>query len=112
MKKNSQLDWSRISALKPALRAAKDSAAEVTPRTASQTSKRLTELLEGELLRNQFGDYICVKKWFADAAPNSISQSALRILAPKQLDQLELLSNPREWLFLDTETTGLSGGTG
>ena len=35
--------------------------------------------------------------------------AALRLLAPEAPDEI---ADPQQWLFLDTETTGLAGGTG
>ena len=39
----------------------------------------------------------------------NVDGAALRLLAPDAPDEV---ADPRQWLFLDTETTGLAGGTG
>ncbi|MBI3405675.1 MAG: ribonuclease H-like domain-containing protein, partial [Acidobacteria bacterium] len=112
MTAKNQIAWSRISALKPVRRAAETPVVDACPSLASADSGRLEHLLGAEVLKNNFGEFISSRQWFADAAPQEIPHSALRILAPKQIDQLELLADARNWLFLDTETTGLAGGTG
>jgi uncharacterized protein YprB with RNaseH-like and TPR domain len=44
-----------------------------------------------------------------EATGIELNAAALRLLAP---DAPADVANPEQWLFLDTETTGLSGGTG
>ena len=44
-----------------------------------------------------------------EAPPDSFDPSALRLLAP---DAPPEAADPQQWLFLDTETTGLAGGSG
>jgi uncharacterized protein len=63
---------------------------------------------------NSYGEHLVVRKWFSEPigfpAPNrELNDSALRLLAPGAEGEV---SDPRQWLFLDTETTGLMGGTG
>ena len=75
---------------------------------------QLTELLEGKAVSNSYGEHLVVRKWFSEPigfpAPNrELNDSALRLLAPGAEGDV---SDPRQWLFLDTETTGLMGGTG
>jgi uncharacterized protein len=75
---------------------------------------QLAEMLEGKTVSNSFGEHMAVRKWFSEAigfaAPEGeVNASALRLLAP---DADTEVSDPRQWLFLDTETTGLMGGTG
>jgi uncharacterized protein YprB with RNaseH-like and TPR domain len=75
---------------------------------------QLQEMLQGRALTNSFGEHLAVKKWFSEyigfAAPEGeVHGSALRLLAP---DCAAEASDPAKWLFLDTETTGLMGGTG
>jgi uncharacterized protein YprB with RNaseH-like and TPR domain len=77
-------------------------------------AERLAELLQAKSLSNQFGEHLTVRKWFSEAigcAPpeGSVDAEALRLLAPGACAEA---SDPRQWLFLDTETTGLMGGTG
>jgi uncharacterized protein YprB with RNaseH-like and TPR domain len=77
-------------------------------------AERLTEMLRAKSLSNQFGEHLAVRKWFSEAigcAPpeGCVNAEALRLLAPGACAEA---SDPRQWLFLDTETTGLMGGTG
>lgn len=71
-------------------------------------------MLDGKAVRNTFGEHLTVRKWFSEpigfAAPEGeLNAGALRLLAPGEEGEV---SDPRQWLFLDTETTGLMGGTG
>jgi uncharacterized protein len=75
---------------------------------------QLAAMLEGKTVSNPFGEHMAVRKWFSEAigfaAPEGeVNASALRLLAPGAETEV---SDPRQWLFLDTETTGLMGGTG
>ena len=71
-------------------------------------------MLEAAASANEFGEHLTVRKWFSEPighpAPEGIlNASALRLLAPQAC---VTVANPSQWLFLDTETTGLMGGTG
>lgn len=94
---------SRISALKPRDRVFRPGGA------ASLQSERLVELLEGERRINGFGSHILIRRRFPQPPPGTMSDRALRLLVP---DAPEEIADPALWLFLDTETTGLAGGTG
>jgi uncharacterized protein YprB with RNaseH-like and TPR domain len=77
-------------------------------------AEELAKLLEGKALNNHFGEHLAVRKWFSEpigfpAPEGELNVSALRLLAPGACAEV---SDPRQWLFLDTETTGLMGGTG
>jgi uncharacterized protein len=77
-------------------------------------AERLAEMLQAKALSNSFGEHLSVRKWFSEAIgceppEGSVNADALRLLAP---DACAEVSDPRQWLFLDTETTGLMGGTG
>src|SRR5580704_8211585 len=87
-------------------------------------SERLAELLGAAALRNEFGEHLALRKWFSDVADGvktdcsplghgmageRMDASALRLLMPGAPKEV---ADPRQWLFLDTETTGLMGGTG
>jgi uncharacterized protein YprB with RNaseH-like and TPR domain len=71
-------------------------------------------MLDAKALSNSFGEHFSVRKWFSEAIgceppEGSVNADALRLLAPGACAEV---SDPRQWLFLDTETTGLMGGTG
>ena len=77
-------------------------------------AEELAKMLEGKALSNHFGEHLAVRKWFSEpigfpAPEGAVSASALRLLAPGACAEV---ADPRQWLFLDTETTGLMGGTG
>jgi hypothetical protein len=75
---------------------------------------QLAEMLQAEAICNSFGEHLAVRKWFSEpigfpAPEGEVDASALRLLAPGTCSEV---ADPGQWLFLDTETTGLMGGTG
>ena len=96
---------SRVAALRPRARMP---ALPSVPETSSN-SERLIQLLGGESHTNSFGSHICVRRRFPQPQPAEMSSRALRLIAPNSSDSI---CDTRQWLFLDTETTGLAGGTG
>jgi uncharacterized protein len=79
---------------------------------------RLAEILEASVRSNKFGEHLALRRWFSEpvaSAPDlgvpdgELNSEALRLLAPGAPKEI---ADPRQWLFLDTETTGLAGGTG
>jgi len=75
---------------------------------------RLAELLAATPRSNQYGEHLALRRWFSEAIgcenPDGLlDRDALRLLVPGAPD---CACDPRQWLFLDTETTGISGGTG
>jgi uncharacterized protein len=75
----------------------------------SSNSERLIQLLGGESHTNRFGGHIRVRRRFPQPQPAEISSRTLRLIAPNSADSI---CDTSQWLFLDTETTGLAGGTG
>jgi uncharacterized protein YprB with RNaseH-like and TPR domain len=74
----------------------------------------LARLLEATASTNDFGEHLTVLKWFSEPTGceppgGAVQESALRLLAPSAPREV---ADPTQWLFLDTETTGLMGGTG
>ena len=74
----------------------------------------LARLLEAATSTNDFGEHLTVRKWFSEPIgceppDGTVHDSALRLLAPNTPQEV---ADPSQWLFLDTETTGLMGGTG
>jgi uncharacterized protein len=115
--------FTRLAALKPA-RQSGNSASSVpdVPRRFSpdipEGAGRLAEILGASAVTNRFGEHLALRKWFPEpvgnapdlAAPESeLNLDALRLIAPTAASEV---ADPRQWLFLDTETTGLAGGTG
>lgn len=67
---------------------------------------------------NKFGAHLGLRRWFSEvingdatlAAPETeLDLATLRLISP---GSPACVADPRQWLFLDTETTGLMGGTG
>jgi uncharacterized protein len=115
--------FASLVALKPANRSALRTAIQ-QPATVSahegyraalpDGAEQLARMVGASELSNCSGEHLAVRKWFSEAVgcnppEGMLSTSALRLLAPMSCDDV---SDPRQWLFLDTETTGLMGGTG
>ena len=113
----------RFATLK-ALRLPQDVSARTTIRQAfpppgispdvPEGAERLAQMVGAAARRNRFGEHLGLRRWFGetiDCAPpdEHLHNDALRLLAP---DLAEEVADPKQWLFLDTETTGLCGGTG
>jgi uncharacterized protein YprB with RNaseH-like and TPR domain len=71
--------------------------------------ERLAQVLGATTRTNQYGEFLSVRCWCAQPPSFSPDPRALKLLLP---DAPEEIADPSEWLFLDTETTGLSGGSG
>jgi uncharacterized protein YprB with RNaseH-like and TPR domain len=76
---------------------------------ASPPHTDLLAQLPGAECRNRYGRHIQVRKWFAAPRLPEISPRSIGRLFP---GADESILQPGKWLFLDTETTGLAGGTG
>jgi uncharacterized protein len=66
---------------------------------------------------NRYGQHLALRKWFS--TPTSFEPSSISVELLAKARDIELtrraraaLEDPSKWLFLDTETTGLAGGTG
>lgn len=79
---------------------------------------RLAEILGATTRSNRFGEHSALRRWFSeviDGGSGSMTPegmfdpAALRLIAPEAAKEA---ADPAQWLFLDTETTGISGGTG
>jgi tetratricopeptide (TPR) repeat protein len=77
--------------------------------TAAGASDRLAHLLGASIKRNSHGEHLSLHCWYGGNGPCIPDAAALRLLAPDAPGQV---ADPEQWLFLDTETTGLAGGTG
>ena len=79
--------------------------------------KVIGRLLGDEVTANHFGEHLAVRNWFSTPEFVEPSETALELLShardePLSLKTSTVLQDPEKWLFLDTETTGLAGGTG
>jgi uncharacterized protein len=74
------------------------------------------QLLGAQVRRNHYGEHLAVAQWFATPEICAPDARSLSLLLPPQrtgaADVLDCAIDPDQWLFLDTETTGLAGGTG
>src|SRR5712664_1539466 len=105
--------FSRVAALKPAR--LRPSGAELL--RAPHAEDSLSRLLGAGIATNRYGQHILVRNWFSSPEYCDISAVSLELLSRSRDDTLSqrlraALSDPSKWLFLDTETTGLAGGTG
>jgi hypothetical protein len=106
--------WSRVAALRPARGA-------VSPRSSAPSNEldSLAQLLGAEVSRNRYGEHLAIRRWFSTPECCEPTPEALEMLlppksAPRNARHFhnEGAADPSQWLFLDTETTGLAGGTG
>ena len=89
----------------------------------------ISMLLGGGIARNQYGEHLAIRNWFSTPEFVQPSVTALELLTKvngsngsRSQNRVKdtaatrrmrgLLEDPEKWLFLDTETTGLAGGTG
>src|ERR1700761_5879302 len=112
--------FSRLTALKPA-RCATASASSLTRSTATRLAPAqedaLSRLVGAAISTNHSGEHVSVSNWYSSPEFVETSNNTLDLLCRSRDVELSkrtlaALSDPTKWLFLDTETTGLSGGTG
>jgi uncharacterized protein len=88
---------------------------EITPPVQKSSNLPLCEVLHGKILQNQFGSVVVVEKLFPYGYQHgdilfidSVNDDAIHKAA-----KVSGATNPlHDLIFLDTETTGLAGGTG
>src|SRR6266481_4120061 len=105
--------FSRLSALKSAHPAAARPAALRAP----DEEDSLARLLGAGVAKNHFGEHLSIRNWFSTPEYSEPSSASLDLLSRSRDEALSrrtraALADPEKWLFLDTETTGLAGGTG
>jgi uncharacterized protein len=112
-----------LAALKPArrrenLHASDLDAVRGTTPDVPPGAERLAQLLGATPRRNRFGEHLGLRRWFSEqvgaganfgAPDGELDAAALRLIAPGAPSQI---ADPQQWLFLDTETTGMAGGSG
>lgn len=96
---------SRIAALRPQGRVYGDRRDAV----GGSSSIQLLNLLGGETRINRFGEHVCVRRRFEKPGARAMNPIVFELVSP---GSSEAVSDIEQWLFLDTETTGLAGGTG
>ena len=105
--------FARLAALKPARPMPARPAAIRTP----GEEDALGRLLGAGVATNHFGEHLAVRNWFSTPEFADPSSTTLDLLSRTREEfvsrqTLAALQDPKKWLFLDTETTGLAGGTG
>src|SRR5712692_6384351 len=105
--------FSRLAALKPA----RAMPARPSSLRAPDEEDALGRLLSAGVSKNRFGEHLAVRNWFSTPEFSEPSPVALELLSRTRDEALSRKtraapSDPARWLFLDTETTGLAGGTG
>ena len=77
----------------------------------------LAKLLGATIATTEYGTHLSIRNWYSAPQLPEIAPAALDLLCRTQ-DTVKTrrwrtaAKDPEKWLFLDTETTGLSGGTG
>src|SRR5216684_2851732 len=105
--------FSRLAALKPARPMSARPAAIRTP----GEEDTLGRLLGAGIAKNHFGEHLAIRNWFSTPEFSGPLPKTLDLLSRTRDESLShktraALEDPEKWLFLDTETTGLAGGTG
>jgi len=105
--------FSRLAALKPTRPIPGRPAALRTPGEADSVGR----LLGAGVANTHFGEHLAIRNWFSTPEFTEPSCIALELLSRTRDESLSrktrtALEDPTKWLFLDTETTGLAGGTG
>ena len=72
-------------------------------------SDPLGQILGAAAKTNLYGEHLSLHCWSGEPARYTPDIDALRLLMP---GAPEVVADPERWLFLDTETTGLAGGSG
>jgi uncharacterized protein len=81
----------------------------ISSHTVRPDVERLAQVLGATTKTNQYGEFLSVRCWCAQPPSFSPDPRALKLLFPEAPEEI---AYPGDWLFLDTETTGLSGGSG
>src|SRR5438552_2759364 len=105
--------FARLAALKPAQPMPARPAAIRTP----GEDDTLGRLLGAGIATNHFGEHLAIRNWFSTPEFAEPSFTTLELLSHTRNESVSrkaraALQDPGKWLFLDTETTGLAGGTG
>src|SRR5207245_615600 len=105
--------FARLAALKPTRPLPARPAAIRTPGEEDV----LGRLLGAGVASNPVGEQLAVRNWFSTPEFSEPSSTTLELLSRTRDESIArktraALEDPEKWLFLDTETTGLAGGTG
>ena len=106
--------FSRVAALRPVERLFPASRPALR---APGAEDPLANLLGAGIATNRFGEHLAIRNWFSTPEFSEPSDIAIDLLSRNRNESLSrrtrtALEDCSKWLFLDTETTGLAGGTG
>jgi len=116
---------SRLAALRPAPRSTE--APRFGETHTHSDEDPLIRRLGAAVLKNRYGEHLAVRQWFSSPPPCQAAPDVMHFLLPLEkrekkssgMDQrchriadFDAICDPMQWLFLDTETTGISGGSG
>src|SRR6266404_3959122 len=111
--------FARLAALRPA-----QDAVALYERTPAEDSAgaaldecTLARLLGATIFPTKYGNHLSIRNWYATPEFPQVAPAALDLLcrtqdAARTKKWRAAAEDPEKWLFLDTETTGLAGGTG
>src|SRR6266571_1780979 len=107
--------FSPLAALKPARPFV--TRAEKAALPAPDEEDALGQLLGAGVAKNHFGEHLAIRNWYSSPEYREPSALTVELLSHARDESVSrktraALENPSRWLFLDTETTGLAGGTG
>src|SRR5215467_8414278 len=107
--------FARLAALRPARSAVTSS--ERNPLRAPGEEDALGQILGAGVAKNRFGEHLAIRNWYSTPEFQEPSSATLELLSRVRDESISrktraALGDPSKWLFLDTETTGLAGGTG
>jgi uncharacterized protein YprB with RNaseH-like and TPR domain len=105
--------FSRLAALRP-LRSV---APLAEPHDEPMQGDEISHFLGGLCQKTKFGQHLTIRNWYSTPEFCEPAAATLDLLTRNKDAALSrktraALENPEKWLFLDTETTGLAGGTG
>jgi uncharacterized protein YprB with RNaseH-like and TPR domain len=110
MNRGAEDKFARVVALKPARR--REPIEERPQGAGAAEFDPLAQFVGATVGRNRYGEHLVVRRWYSTPVECPPTPHALRLLLPERDGAHAAACDPAEWLFLDTETTGLAGGTG
>src|SRR5262245_6666165 len=104
---------SKLAALKPV----SASVPLAEPSNEPMQGDEVTRLLGGLCQKTKFGQHLTIRNWYSTPEFAEPDRRSLDLLTRNRDEAISrktraALENPEKWLFLDSETTGLAGGTG
>jgi uncharacterized protein YprB with RNaseH-like and TPR domain len=104
--------FARVAALRPArVREVSHSRDAEAP----AENDRLAQLLGAQIRQNHYGEHLSYRQWYPTPEICVPHVHSLSLLLPPDANTEEFVqsvADPTQWLFFDTETTGLAGGSG